>query len=94
MPSVFENAVAFRVFTFTFRFDMPQRAPFGEMRHPSVKEAEAPGVPWWDTITTIPPNTAILPNSSSTLHNISLCSYAPDGSEWVHKCRYSCFSLN
>ena len=79
-PSVFENSVAFRIFTYTFRCSVPQRSPIGKIRCPSVEEAEDPNNSWWDVVTTIPPGS----NSSTTLKTCNLWTCASYGSLWVH----------
>ena len=62
--SIFGTFVASKVFNFTFLCAIPRHAPVGKILSPSVKEAKAPDVSWWDYVTTIPPDIATFPNSS------------------------------
>ena len=78
--SIFKNVVASKVFNLNFLWIIPQRAPVGEIRISSVKDSKAPGVSWWDSITTITPRS----NSSNTFHICNLWDYAPYGFRWVH----------
>ena len=85
--NIFENTVVSRVFTFTFCCAVPQRAPIGKIRRPSVKDTEATNVYWWDSIAAIPPNIAIPTNSSTTFQTGNMCQYYVYDSRWV--CRNS-----
>ena len=78
-PSIFLNAVAFRVFTFTFLRNIPRRAPVGKILYPSIKEDRATGVSWWDSVIDIPPESNSSP-FGTTLHTGNLWAYASDGS--------------
>ena len=79
--SIFENDVAYKVFTFTFRCAMPRRALVDEIGCPPVKEYEALDISWWDSIRTITAES----NSSTTLQTGNTWDYASDGYQWVHK---------
>ena len=59
---------------------MPQRAPVKEIQHSSVEEAKTLNVNWWDTITSIPTDTTVTTDSSTTLQTGNLRAYAIYGS--------------
>ena len=80
VTSIFEKYFVFRAFTFNFRFDMPRGAPVREIRLRSVEENKDPDM---DTVTVIPPDTAILTDFSTNLQSVNLLAYAPDGSRWI-----------
>ena len=82
--SIIKNVVASKFFTFNFHRAMPRQAPIGEIRNPSIEEDKSPDISWWYFVITIPPNIAILPDSSTTLQTGNQWSYASNGFKWFY----------
>ena len=82
---IFENSVVSRVLIFTFLFAVTQGVPVVKIRCPSIEEDKASDVTWWGSVTAVLPNTAILPDSSTTLQTGNMWRYAPDDSQWDHR---------
>ena len=66
-------------FLLAFSCTIPWRDPVIEIRRLSIKDAEAPNVPWWDDVTAIPSNSSTTPQTGNLWH------YAPECSQWVHR---------
>ena len=67
-------------FCFRFFCTMLRHAPIGKNWCISVKDIEAPNFSWWDSFTTILPES----NSSNTIQTVNLWDYASDGCGRFH----------